>query len=68
MTFGDTKGEPILHYRTGSTTKARDDRRQLIPDGWVLAYGDGDEWIVGAWDLDGVDDAVAKAKEHLRRL
>jgi hypothetical protein len=66
MTFNDA-GEPILTYRTSCTTKARDTNGRPLPDGWVLHTSDGDEWIVGAWDLDGVDDAVAKAKDWLRR-
>jgi hypothetical protein len=65
MTMQDTNGEPILHYRAGSTTKATDRQGRLVPDGWVLTTADGDEWIVGAWDLDGVDDAVVRAKQHL---
>jgi hypothetical protein len=58
-------GEPFIHYRHGSTTKARDDRGRPLPDGWVLyTPADSDEYIIGACDA---DDAVAEAREYLRR-
>jgi hypothetical protein len=56
---------PFIEYREGSTTRARDLNGRLVPDGWVLNYGDGDEYILGAWD--SAEEAVAAAKEHLRR-
>lgn len=59
LTFDDTKGEPILAYQTSSSTGLSH------PDGWVLYTADGDQWIVGSWDIDGVDEAVAKAKKHI---
>ncbi|MGA9614323.1 MAG: hypothetical protein WA622_27030 [Mycobacterium sp.] len=61
LTFDDTNGEPILRYRGWSTTRNR------FPDGWVLDTADGDEYIVGAWDLD-LDQAVTRAQEHLARM
>jgi hypothetical protein len=71
MTFGDINQEPILCYRTTGTTGApvrdhKTGRYQRVIDGWVLHTPDGDEWITGCWDLDGVDAAVAKARDHLR--
>lgn len=51
MTFDDTDGEPILHYRS--------------PDGWVLLEQSGDEYLTGVVDLD-VNEAVERAREHLR--
>lgn len=59
-------GAYILTYRDSSTTGARG-KGQRVPDGWVLDTGDGDEYIVGAWDLD-VDQAVAKAQDYLLRI
>ncbi len=56
--------EPVLSYRATNTTGAMVDGRPL-PDGWVLTTADGEEWIVGAWEIDGVDDAVVKAQQHL---
>jgi hypothetical protein len=55
--------EPVLTYRDTNTTGARVKGR-LTPDGWVLDIGDGDEWIVGAWDVDTAP--VAAAKDYLR--
>lgn len=63
----DPDGEPVLAYRTECTTGAKDSDGRPLPDGWVLHTSDGDEWIVGAWDLDGVDDAVAKARGWLAK-
>jgi hypothetical protein len=64
--------EPLLTYRHGSTTGAIrdvDGKQRHIPDGWVLDYGDGDEYILGVWGEDdgAVDQAIAEAREHLRR-
>lgn len=64
--FNDT-GDPILAYRSWGTTGARVGDH-LVADGWVLHTADGEEYIVGAWDLDGVEDAVAKAKAWLSRM
>ena len=43
------EGDALLTYRSGSTTRAGDERGKLIPDGWVLSYNGGDEHIV--WSL-----------------
>jgi len=81
VTF-NTDREPILTYRTRSTTGeaardyqtgqpdaatglVREDDFEVI-DGWVLHTPDGQEWILGCWDLDDVDDAMAKARGYLR--
>lgn len=61
------EGDALLSYRHHSTTNARDERGDAIPDGWILTYPDGDEEIVGAWDIDGVDQAVNRSKELLTR-
>lgn len=66
LVFNDA-GDPILAYRSSNTTGARVGGR-LVADGWVLHTADGEEYIVGAWDLDGVDDAVAEAKAWLSRM
>ncbi|MEB4208772.1 hypothetical protein [Mycobacterium sp. 94-17] len=63
--------EPILSYRSWSTTGARvadhkSNRDRQVIDGWVLNTPDGDEWITGCWELDGVDNAVEKARGYLR--
>lgn len=66
-TFADSvNGEPLVFYRDACTTQATDSDGRPLPDGWVLSLGDGDEWIIGAWDIDGVDVAVSKAGEYLQ--
>lgn len=63
-------GDYFLTYR-GWSTKSGSSRvagkRVRIPDGWVLDTRDGDEHIVGAWDLD-VDEAVQRAQDYLGRM
>ncbi|MDH6247257.1 hypothetical protein [Mycobacterium sp. OTB74] len=63
----DDNGTPILAYRSGCTTKARDQHGRPIPDGWVLHTADSDEYIVGNYDLTDVDRAVEAARLHLAR-
>lgn len=72
MTFEDTNGEPILSYRSIGTTGLLDESGRPLPDGWVLNFltpNDGrvDEWVVSIRELEAVDEAVADAKEYLRR-
>ena len=52
-------------YRAEGTTDARAGGKP-IADGWVLFYGgDGDEYILGAWD--SPEEAVAVAPQFLER-
>jgi hypothetical protein len=70
MTLADTNGQPILFHRTEETVNLGG-HRLVRRGGWVLEYGEPEgpgEYITGITDLTAVDEAVASAQEHLRRM
>jgi nitrate reductase NapE component len=42
--------------------------RKPLPDGWVLHTSDGNEWLAKNRFREDVDEALADANEHLRRM
>jgi len=60
-------GDALLTYRDRSTTGVREHGGSLISDGWVLSYPDGDEDIIGVWDISQANEAYAKAQEYFAR-
>jgi hypothetical protein len=61
------EGTPFIFHRVEGTTGAQFQGSPL-PDGWVLHIGDGDTWMTGVRELIDVDDAVGRARDHLRTL
>ncbi|OBF41674.1 hypothetical protein A5724_04905 [Mycobacterium sp. ACS1612] len=65
LTFDDTDGEPFLAYHAGNPDNEKDADGRLIPLGWVLHVSDEEEIATGVLGFDDVEEAAAKAKDHL---
>lgn len=71
LTFRETDREPIVRFRETNTNSLGAELGLDMPDGWILYYIRPDgligEQLLYNRDFDAVEEAIADAKEYLRR-
>jgi hypothetical protein len=72
LTFAKTNAQPIVRYRETSTNALGEELGLQMPDGWVLYYIRNDgligEQLLYVRDFDAHEEALADAKEYMRRM
>lgn len=72
LTFEKTNREPIVRYRETSTNDLGAELGLDMPDGWILYYIRRDgligEQVLYNRDIEAADEALADAKEYVRRM